>query len=285
MFGQNIPLGFAGGAAGGGIADFLLIAGGGGRRLNGSQINGPAAGGYRTSFSGGSGVSGRNSTLQSALTLVGGVTYTITIGGGGNGLSSTSGTGSSIVGDVINITCVGGAGGSGFTGGSGGSGSAGRGFTYQPTQIMAGGAGTAGEGSDGGPGQYFDAGGGGGAGQTGGAGNAAGNGSASGGRGGDGLYNSITGTTIGYAGGCPGRGDGLGFGPYNTDFGVGLGELARANSGSALMINNSDGAGSGFCVLRIPTANYSGTTTGNPTITTVGSDTVIQFTGAGTYTA
>jgi hypothetical protein len=34
----------------------------------------------------------------------------------------------------------------------------------------------------------------------------------------------------------------------------------------------------------VPTANYSGTTTGSPTITTDGSYKVIVFTGNGTYT-
>jgi hypothetical protein len=34
----------------------------------------------------------------------------------------------------------------------------------------------------------------------------------------------------------------------------------------------------------VPTARYSGVTTGSPTITTSGSDTIIKFTGTGTYT-
>jgi hypothetical protein len=37
--------------------------------------------------------------------------------------------------------------------------------------------------------------------------------------------------------------------------------------------------------LSIPTANYTGTTTGSPTITTSGSNTILKFTGNGTYTA
>jgi hypothetical protein len=40
-------------------------------------------------------------------------------------------------------------------------------------------------------------------------------------------------------------------------------------------------------ILSVPTANYSGTTTGSPTITTSGANTIIKFatTGSGTYTA
>jgi hypothetical protein len=38
-------------------------------------------------------------------------------------------------------------------------------------------------------------------------------------------------------------------------------------------------------ILSVPTANYTGTTTGSPTITTSGSDTIIKFTASGSYTA
>jgi hypothetical protein len=37
--------------------------------------------------------------------------------------------------------------------------------------------------------------------------------------------------------------------------------------------------------LSIPTASYTGTYTGTPTITTSGTNTILQFTGSGTYTA
>jgi len=45
--------------------------------------------------------------------------------------------------------------------------------------------------------------------------------------------------------------------------------------------------GSGVIILSVPTANYTGTTTGSPTITTSGSNTIIKWTtaGSGTYTA
>jgi hypothetical protein len=35
----------------------------------------------------------------------------------------------------------------------------------------------------------------------------------------------------------------------------------------------------------IPTINYSGITTGSPTVTTSGSNTILQFTSSGSYTA
>jgi hypothetical protein len=48
-----------------------------------------------------------------------------------------------------------------------------------------------------------------------------------------------------------------------------------------LRSNIASGAngGSGVVILRIPTANYSGTTTGSPTVTTGvdGTDTIISF--------
>jgi hypothetical protein len=43
--------------------------------------------------------------------------------------------------------------------------------------------------------------------------------------------------------------------------------------------------GSGVVILRIPTANYSSTTTGSPTVTTDGDFKVVKFTGSGSYTA
>jgi hypothetical protein len=44
--------------------------------------------------------------------------------------------------------------------------------------------------------------------------------------------------------------------------------------------------GSGVVILSVPTTSYSGTTTGSPTITTSGANTIIKFTGAtGSYTA
>ena len=41
--------------------------------------------------------------------------------------------------------------------------------------------------------------------------------------------------------------------------------------------------GSGVVILRLPTADYSGTTTGSPTVTTDGLDTILTYTGSGTY--
>jgi hypothetical protein len=38
-------------------------------------------------------------------------------------------------------------------------------------------------------------------------------------------------------------------------------------------------------ILSIPTENYTGTTTGSPTVTTSGSNTILTYTSSGTYTA
>jgi hypothetical protein len=37
--------------------------------------------------------------------------------------------------------------------------------------------------------------------------------------------------------------------------------------------------------LSVPTASYSGTTTGSPTVTTSGGNTIMQFNSSGSYTA
>jgi hypothetical protein len=42
--------------------------------------------------------------------------------------------------------------------------------------------------------------------------------------------------------------------------------------------------GSGVVILSMPTANYSGTTTGSPTVTTDGTDTILVFNASGSYT-
>ena len=36
-------------------------------------------------------------------------------------------------------------------------------------------------------------------------------------------------------------------------------------------------------ILRLKTSEYSGTTTGSPTVTTDGDETVLTYTGSGTY--
>jgi hypothetical protein len=38
-------------------------------------------------------------------------------------------------------------------------------------------------------------------------------------------------------------------------------------------------------ILRVATSDYSGTTSGSPTVTTSGSDTIITFNASGSYTA
>jgi hypothetical protein len=47
----------------------------------------------------------------------------------------------------------------------------------------------------------------------------------------------------------------------------------------------SGAGGSGVVFISVPTSKYSGVYTGSPTITTSGSNTIIKFTGSGTYTA
>ena len=41
--------------------------------------------------------------------------------------------------------------------------------------------------------------------------------------------------------------------------------------------------GSGIVVLRLNTSDYSGAHTGSPTVTTSGSETILTYTGSGTY--
>ena len=262
-------------------AEYLVIAGGGGGGKG--EGGGGGAGGFLTNFGG------------TAIALSPSSVYTVTVGAGGSG--GTSGNGSDGSNSVLSgsgittITAIGGGAGTtsnaaGRDGGSGGGGSG-----NQPGSV--GGSGTSGQGNDGGNG----IGGGGtpGGGGGGGAGSVGGNASnpGGGGSGGNGLANSITGSSVTYAGGGggghnggsngPGGSGGGGQGNFNSDGGDAPSNSGSGGGGS----HNGDGGngGSGVVILRMATSDYSGTTSGSPTVTTSGSDTIITFNASGSYTA
>jgi len=277
--------------------DFLVIAGGGaggGDNLDG----GGGAGGYRTSYGS---TSGGGASAESSLTLAIGTTYTITVGAGGAGSHQNNGQNggtSSISGsDITDITTVGGGTGTRIAnwyssanpptehGGSGG-GFAGAGYASAP------GNGTTGQGYDGGWADSNNAGGGGGAGGVGGDAT-----SSSSGNGGAGHTSSITGSSVCRAGGGAG---GTYYGATNGSATCGGAVSNNQSDGSPATANTGGGGGgpsypsagnpggnggSGLVVLRFPTAMYSGTTTGSPSVSTSGSDTILTFTGSGSYTA
>ena len=98
-------------------------------------------------------------------------------------------------------------------------------------------------------------------------------------------------------GGGAGAGD-YGVGANHRGGGAGgflSSSLASVTAGSSFSITVGGGGvaggsygaagGSGVVILRLPTSNYSGTTTGSPTVTTSGTDTILIFSGSGTYTA
>ena len=279
---------------------FLVAAGGGGGGFN--EGAGGGAGGLRTSYGL---TSGGGASAESNLTLASG-TYTITVGGGGIAgtytpafASGGDGSVSSITG-LVSITTVGGGGGGtgvsaqvpdvqpGRDGGSGGGGSRG--------PNKPGGIGTANQGFAGGASNVSNgdsAGGGGGATQAGqvppGAGGA---------DGGNGLTSAITGSNSGYAGGGGGGsytgGGPVGLGKHGGGAGVTTGTPnagvvntgggAGGGGGSGLDSARIGGVGgSGVVILRMNTSDYSGVTTGSPTVTTVGTETVLTYTGSGTY--
>jgi len=270
--------------------DFLVVAGGGaGGRTDGG---GGGAGGYRTS-------------TQTVLT---GTVITVTVGDGGTAIAMPSvgrggsGSNSSISGSgLTTITSTGGGGGGGgggLTGASGGSGggsvsanTGGSGNTpsTSPSQGNNGGNGVTGNSGSGG----------GGAGAVGGA-NSGSTPANFGGNGGAGSASSITGSSVTYAGGGGGGGYTAGGGSGGTGGtgggGAGSGGTSNATDGtantgggggggSAINPSNGGNGGKGVVILSLPTANYSSTTTGSPTVTTSGSNTILQFNGSGSYTA
>jgi len=287
--------------------EYLVIGGGG---SGGSGTNsgderaggGGGAGGYRNSYA--SETSGGGGATETPYSVPTGTVITVTVGSGGTGTTATSqngnnGNSSSISGSgLTTITSNGGGygGQNSVDGGSGGSG--GGGGCSQASPAGFGGSGTANQGFDGGDGYYpsVGAGGGGGAGAVGQDG-AAGN---QGGNGGNGLSSLITGSSVTRAGGGGGCGGNLGSGGTGGG-GDGASQLSAAvdgttNTGSGgggsgdnsyIPYSLSGDGGSGVIILRMLDSNYSGTTTGSPTVTTnVGGsgETVLVFTGSGSYT-
>ena len=260
------------------VYNYLVVAGGGG----GGQDNGGGgggAGGFRTSY--GALGSGGGGAVEEIAAFTSGQTYTITIGSGG--AAAASGVNSSLIGSNVSITSNGGgaAGGNGTVAASGGSGGGGR------WNNMTGGAGTANQGFAGGNGTSgnadpYDDGGAGGGGAAGAGQTVTPNKSTWFGAG-VGLANLITGSSVTYAEG----GDGT---PRYVDLPVGGATPGAANTGEGGDGGGRGGSyaaagGSGIVILRMPTSKYSGTTTGSPTVTTDGSDTILTYTGSGTYTA
>ncbi len=279
-------------------ADFLVIAGGASGGATSSDAGGGGgAGGYRTS----SGTSGGGASAESSLALTTGETYTITVGAGGTAASTTNagvdGSNSSISGlGITTITSIGGGGG-GVNGQGearvGGSGGGSGGYSGTP---YSGGAGTANQGYAGGnnvSSPAYGGGGGGGAGAVGSNGTTSSNGA-----GGAGVANSLTGSSVTRAGGGGAGGwSGLSSGGAGGAGGGGAGG-SHPSSGGAGTVNTGSGGGggsnaassgaggSGVVILSMPDANYSGTTTGSPTVATgVSGKTVLTFNGDGSYTA
>ena len=283
-------------------ADFLVIAGGGGGGRAGG--GGGGAGGYRNSYS--SEDSGGGGSSESSLLFEVGVAYTVTVGDGGAGAPSgspgfrgTEGNTSSISGTgITTITSTGGGGGGGNNAASpgrdGGAGGSGGGGCGNGSPAGSGGSGTANQGFAGGAGSN-------GSGQQGGGGgggsDAVGSGgtSSTGGTGGAGNSSSITGSAVTRAGGGGGGGyDNLPGGSGGTGGGgaVNTGSNGAATVGTANTGGGGGGAhdvaaaagGKGVVILRVPSASYSGTTTGSPTVSDSGSDKVLIFNSSGSYT-
>ena len=275
---------------------YLVISGGGGG--GGSAVNGGSAGG-----------GGAGGLVTGTVQLVKNSQYNIIVGAGGTGgvgaTAPTSGASSSISGSVISsISTIGGgyggywpnntASAAAASGGSGG------GAAGVATGTATGAAGTSGQGFKGGDSTALSAGGtaGGGGGSSAVGQNAVSSGVD--GAGGAGTASSITGSSVTYAGGgggghytggtsgAGGAGGGGAGGTGGTTATSGTANTGGGGGGggSAVAVTGKGGAGgSGVVILSIATANYTGTYTGSPTVTTSGSNTILTFTASGSYTA
>ena len=258
--------------------EYLVVAGGG-------------AGGFDNGGGGGAG-----GYLTSTIAVTSGTTDTVTVGAGGPNVSAGYGTnGSNSV--YKSVTATGGGGGAvgdnnvGASGGSGGGGSGGG-------AGGAGGAGVSGQGNAGGAADVLNISGGGGGGAGG-----AGVSGATTSNGGVGLQNAITQTSTYYAGGgggtrrttSPGVGGlgGGGNGAQGVTSGVPAGS-GTANTGggggggpgvAGVTPNTAGNGGSGVVIISYAdTFDAAASTTGSPTITTVGGKRIYQFTSSGSIT-
>jgi hypothetical protein len=270
--------------------DYLVIGGGGsGGKSTPGWGGAGGAGGYRSSYN--SETSGGGGSSESSLTFTGLNTYTITVGSGGAaggpGTGGSNGSSSSIAGTgITTITSDGGGKGSDDQNTGGNSGASGGGGG----QLNPGGSGTANQGYDGGDGAPGSGGGGGGAGAVGQDASYA-----VGGNGGAGQASTITGSSVTRAGGGGATGSTTGGTGSNGGGNGGTTNVGTATAGTANTgggggspgesLTNGTNGGSGVVILRMATSNYSGNTTGSPTVTTDGSDTILTFTGSGSYIA
>ena len=294
--------------------EYLVIAGGGAGGGN-HRAGGGGAGGYRNSYA--SETSGRNSSSETAWNVSAGTVVTVTVGGGG-AVSNAANGGSGGVSTIsasgqTTVTSNGGGGGGEYQASAdAGTYGSGAGAGHYSAQTTTGSDGTAGQGFDGGeiaisssvP-----------QGATGGGAGASGQGGAvtSATAGGVGLSSSITGSAVFRAGGGGGGSYSTGGFSSGGNGGGGAGGDDTNHSGHSQVsdgsgyyyplsgTDNTGGGGggssgpanpttygrggSGVVILRVPTSGYSGTTSGSPTVTTDGSDTIIKFTASGSYTA
>ena len=260
------------------LANYLIVAGGGG------------AGNY----GGGGGAGG---LLSGSALLTGGTTYSFTVGGGGAGSSTTTRGSSGANSTGLGFTAIGGGGGgsnaSSLPNAQGGDGGSGGGGSSQNYSSAPPGAGTSGQGFSGGYGSGTSGnanvgdGGGGGATAAGGAGN-----TNVGGNGGAGAGSTITGSLTYYGGG--GGGNVYSGTPGTGGIGGGGNGVTSTSTGNAGTVNTGGGGGggvpggsggSGVVIISVPTVNYTGVTTGSPTVTTSGANTILKFTASGSYTA
>jgi hypothetical protein len=233
-------------------------------------VGGGGGGGPVDTRNGSGGAGGGRVTASTTSVIPGTSILTMTIGAGG--ASNTSGSPSTITGIVsasggATGTLNGGASGNGFAGGAG---------TLDDSGLGIGGGG-GGASAVGGSGVAFGGGGGG-----------------IGGTGGLGAETLITGTSQYFGAGGGGAGTGTGNGGSGGTGGGGrgggnwgaatAGTVNTGGGGGSQVATAGANGGSGVIYLSMPTLNYTGTFTGSPTVTTTGSNTVLKYTGSGTYT-
>jgi hypothetical protein len=257
--------------------DYIIVAGGGGS--SNEDGGGGGAGGY----------------LASSLVVLGGTSYTVTVGAGGAGSPGGSYTAGNNGSNSVfgSFTAIGGGRGGGDSSTSPNSGgSGGGGYGAGAGSAISGGAGTAGQGNAGGTGFGRTSGSNEAAGGGGGAGAVGSNGASNvGGNGGIGIADTWTGSSRYLAGGGGGGGastagtGGSGGGGNGATTGTATSGTANTGGGGGGVGSNAAGTpgsgGSGIVIIR-----YIGSQRGTGgTVTSSGGYTLHTFTSSSTFTA
>jgi hypothetical protein len=260
--------------------------------LNYMLVAGGGSGGSGDNTAGGGGGGGAGGVVIGSVNLATGTNYAVIVGAGGaaignnTGLNGNTGTNSTFAGAIA----YGGGGGNTASGTLTAANNGGSGGGQGGRQGGGGGSAVAGQGFAGGAGASTSAGGAGGGGGAGGLGGNASNGTTTAGVGGIGIYSSISGSVVGYAGGGSGGGGNSSAATIaSVGYGGGASNAAASpftgGGGGGNTVANAAGSGaggSGVVIITLASSNPDLTIVSGsiPAVTTSTDTKIYRFTAS-----